>query len=194
MFGKRYFEPWVGGLYCRPRSQKLLVIGESRYDEKFTDREIIQDVVNSGRRRTFTNFAQAAIGKRHWEPGYAYASENFWNHVVYYNYNTTFFPHKSRKPSSWAERMARQNAHFLGKLLQKFRPTHAVVWGYCNWNSLAVEGAEFTETKPIPDAVSDPYCWITLDEHMTLFARVRHPSSGFSYARWAPMLKAFFVL
>jgi hypothetical protein len=69
MFGQAYFEPWHGPQYGKSKP-RLLVIGESQYDEAFTDKQIIQERVNGQRHRTYTNFVQAAIGTRHWEQGY----------------------------------------------------------------------------------------------------------------------------
>ena len=65
-----------------------MIVGESRYDEEFTDRKIIQERLNGNRSRTITNFVQAILGTRHWEPGYD--ETGFWNRVLFYNYNTTF--------------------------------------------------------------------------------------------------------
>ncbi len=61
MFGKTDFEPWVGDQYGN-RELRLLVIGESRYDEEFTDKQIIHGQVIGNRHKTFTNFVQAATG------------------------------------------------------------------------------------------------------------------------------------
>jgi hypothetical protein len=89
MFESPYFEPWVGSQYGN-ESPRLLNVGESRYDEEFTDRKIIQERLNGNRSRTITNFVQAILGTRHWEPGYD--ETGFWNRVLFYNYNTTFSP------------------------------------------------------------------------------------------------------
>ena len=193
MFGQAYFEPWHGPQYGKSKP-RLLVIGESRYDEAFTDKQIIQERVNGQRHRTYTNFVQAAIGTRHWDQGYDEPA--FWNGVVFYNYNTKFLPGKAREPLSWNERMNNQNPQMLREVLREWKPTHAVAWGKCNWDSLRVEGAEWTGMQPIPGTVTDePYRAVTVDGFATLFARVWHPSwQGFSYKRWAPMLKAFLAI
>lgn len=192
MFGITYFEPWIGDQYGNDEL-RLLVIGESRYDEEFTDKQIIQWLVDGNRHKTFTNFVQAALGTRHWEPDYD--GSGFWKRVLFYNYNTTFFPGGARLPLPWNERMSGQNARLLRDVLREWKPSHAVAWGLANWESLTVEGAQWTGTEPIPGAAAEPYCSITVDGFATLFARTAHPSwQGFSYERWAPMLKAFFAI
>ena len=170
-----------------------MVIGESRYDEEFTDKQIIQELVNGNRHKTFTNFVQAAIGTRYWEPDYN--ESGFWNRVLFYNYNTTFFPGGARIPLPWNERMNSQNAQLLREVLREWKPSHAVAWGLENWESLVVEGADWAETETIPGTVAEPYRAVTVDGFTTLFARTPHPSwQGFSYEKWRPMLKAFLAM
>lgn len=192
MFGHAFFEPWQGDRYGESEP-KLLVLGESRYDEEFTDREIIEERVKGHRERTYTNFVQAISGRRYSEPDYDEPS--FWQRVVFYNYNTTFFPGKARVPLSWQGRLDPENPRMLRAVLLKWKPTHVVVWGMCNWESLRVESEEFSAPRPIPGAMTEPYRTIAVDGCASLFARTHHPSwQGFSYTRWAAMLRAFLTM
>jgi hypothetical protein len=43
--------------------QSCVVIGESRYDEDITDKQIIEEQIGGS---THTNFIQSALLKRHW--------------------------------------------------------------------------------------------------------------------------------
>ena len=192
MFGNAHFEPWVGSQYTASEI-RLLVIGESRYDEEFTDRQIIQERIDGNRHRTFTNFVQAATGIRHWELDYD--EPGFWKRVVFFNYNTIFFPGEARIPLPWDERMKAENGRLLREVLQEWKPSHAVAWGSANWESLVVEGMEWPATASIPGYATEPYCALPIDGVTTLFARIFHPSlQGFSYERWHPMLKAFLAM
>jgi len=191
MFGQTHFEPWQGDQYGKS-SPRLLVIGESRFDEEYTDKTIIQDLMNGYQHRTFTNFVQAATGTRCSERDYD--ASRFWKSVVFYNYNTTFFPGDARLPLPWSERNREENARLLREVLLKWTPSHAIVWGMSNWCSLRVEGAEWIDKKAI-SGMADPHRCVTLKSVPTLFARTSHPSwPGFSYDRWAPMLKAFLAM
>jgi hypothetical protein len=185
----RYFEPWIGGRYTYSRL-KVLVLGESRYDQEYTDNQIIQDRIDGSRDRTFTKFVQAAVGRRHWQEGYDDA--RYWHNVIFYNYNTTVFPGGPRIPLPWERRIDGQNARLLCAVLAEFKPTHAIAWGVANWDSLAVEGSEWSAEGRIPGAVGEPYCSVVVNDHKTLFARTHHPSwQGFSFQRWASMIRVF---
>lgn len=81
MFGKKIFEPWIGRSYGR-HEMNLLVLGESRYDEDYTDRSIIESLNRGDRSHTYTNFLQAALAKRYWEDGYDPLA--FWDRVILY--------------------------------------------------------------------------------------------------------------
>jgi hypothetical protein len=191
MFGLDNFVPWVGQNY-EQSSPRLLVLGESRYDKEFTDRAIIHALIGNKleghNRRTFTNFVQAAIGKHHSEEGYDLSA--FWNKSLFCNYNTTFFPGEARRRLPYETRMAPRNAMMLGSVLREFRPTHAIVWGIVNWDSIDVDHFEVSGDLLIPGI--DSPCWaVRMRGHETLFMCVSHPSSGFSFDRWAPMISTF---
>jgi len=65
-------DPWIGSSYTTKRL-KVLVIGESRYDEEPTDREIIKARIarklTGGQRRTYTKFERAVLGQNCSEAG-----------------------------------------------------------------------------------------------------------------------------
>jgi hypothetical protein len=186
---------WVGDQY-KKNYPRLLIIGESRYDEKFTDWDIIEGVLDSSlkgeNRRTFTNFVQVAVGFRHYEPGYD--STAFWKRVVYHNYNTTYFPGQARTPLIWHTRMHPQNARSLRKVLQEHQPSHAIVWGKANWDSVRVEGTEMKNMGPILGVENGSYSAVNVDGWTTMFTHIHHPSAGLSYKQWAPTLKAFLAM
>ena len=86
---------------------------------------------------------QVAVGLRHWDPGYD--QSGFWIRVMFYNYNTTFFPGAARLPLPWNERMSPQIARLLKEVLSERKPSHAVVWGVVNWSAVRVDGVELKE-------------------------------------------------
>jgi hypothetical protein len=188
MFDDRNCEPWIGAYYGNNET-RVLVIGESRYSDDHTDRDIIQWLLDGHRHRTFTGFVQAATGARHWEPHYD--AHRFWNGALFHNYNQTAFPGGAREPLLWQERMHPTNARLLREVLREWKPTHAIVWGFANWNSLVIEGEKWSEELLIP-GTTEPYC--TTSGFDTLFTRIYHPSVGFNHARWSSMLKAFLAM
>jgi hypothetical protein len=178
---------WVGSEF-ESAVPKLLVLGESRYDEEFTDRKIIEWRIarkfEGGQRRTFTNFERAVLGQEHSE-GDARA---FWNRTAFYNYNRSFFPGAPRVNLSYRTREKLQNAGSLRSVLGQLKPTHVIVWGLTNWDS--IDTGPRWKDDAIPGS-QEPCGYATIDAHRIFFTRVQHPSAGFSSRYWAPVLSKF---
>lgn len=179
-------DPWVGSEYCKQKV-RLLILGESRYDKEFTDRRIIREQGHC--KPTFTKFVKAALSKQ--QSMSPTECKVFWKKTLFYNYNVTLFPRGPRVPLQYEQRECIQNRQCLRLVLQKFKPTHAIVWGFMNYDSLMVDGADWSSEEHILDSDAK-FCHVTIDGHMTLFTWVRHPSAGFSINYWAGVLKAFF--
>ena len=194
MFGVEAVEPWIGPSYGQTEP-KIMVVGDTRYSKTYRDRRIVQDQVEGRRDPVFTKFTQAVIGKPTSAPGYDADARAFWGGVLFYNYNTTFFPEKAGTRLDWATRTDPQNARVLQEMVRAFRPTHAIVWGFANWDSI-VQGASWAKFGTIPGLeTQEPYGAMSVDGHTTLFAGVLHPSSPeFRFERWAPVLSAFLSL
>jgi len=185
MFGDKYFKPWVGKYY--PSSfPKVMVIGESRYDQEYTDYDIINEGVGG---RSHTNFLQAAMGVRHWEKNYN--PDLFWEKSIFYNYNTTFFPGKARVTLGWDEREKSSNKKFLKKMLVKYMPTHCIIWGKGNWESIEIDGVDWEPEKPIPNLPIQTYRSVKLNGNITIFTWVRHPSAAFAHDYWKEVISSF---
>lgn len=186
MFGIPTFDPWIGPEYKKV-PLKLLVLGESRYDEEFTDRRVIQTQISrgfpGGQRRTFTNFERAVLGQEHSEA----ERQGFWRRVIFYNYNLSIFPGKPRVRVEYKRRENPRNSMILQRMLTEFKPTHAIVWGKTNWDSI--------DTGPNWEDGAIPGSGVaTVDSHAILFMFVRHPSSGFSSEYWHPVLMQFLAV
>lgn len=194
MFGVDAVEPWIGPDYGRSEP-KVLVVGDSRYSRTYHDRRIVQDQVEGRRDPVFTKFTQAVIGKQTSAPGYETDARAFWNGALFYNYNTTFFPEQAGTRLDGAARSDPQNARVLQEMLRAFRPTHAVVWGFANWNSI-VQGSGWAQAGHVPGLTTQEPCRaMSVDGHTTLFAGVQHPSSPeFRFERWSPVLSAFLAV
>src|SRR5579859_4933261 len=181
------FDPWVGPNYCQA-TQKLLVLGESRYDKKLSDREIIEWVISEklegGQRATFTKFERAVLGATRSET----ERISFWNATLFHNYNVNFFPGRSRVALTDSKREDPQNAISLKRVLRKYRPSHVIVWGKWNWDSIDVHSSWTDHRIPSPKW---EYSCTTIDGHPVLFTHVPHPSSAFSPTQWHPVLTRF---
>jgi hypothetical protein len=182
---------WIGPEYDSA-APKVLVLGESRYDEGFTDREIIEYRIagrfRGGQRRTFTNFERAIVGSQ--------CSDEeacaFWRASAFCNFNREFYPGRPRVNLDYKTRVRPRNASCLRSVLQGLRPTHVIVWGKGNWNSIDAE-SPWTPDETIP-GTSQPFCTTTIGDHRILFTRVQHPSASFSWRTWSPVILQFLRL
>ena len=183
-------DPWIGPDYAHA-NVKLLVMGESRYDEDFSDRQVIELRINQkfpGRqRRTFTNFERAVLGQDYSES----QAQNFWNATIFYNYNLSFFPGQPRMPLARRTREDPQNAKSLRRILHDLEPTHAIVWGIGNWSSVHT-GSGWTDAF-IP-GTDERYSSLKVDTHATFFTGMTHPSTAFSSKKCTPILLRFLEL
>ena len=187
MFGMTKFRPWVGREYEQTRS-KLLVLGESRYDNPFTDYQIIKSRLSGGfdggQLRTFVKFERAILGLN-CSPA---SVRVFWHRTLFYNYNTEFFPGGPRINLPYERREHHENSLTLRRVLQKYGPKHVIVWGLKNWDS--VDAHSLWKDYRIPRS-REPYCSTTIDGQTMLFTRVKHPSTGFSPLYWHKVLTRF---
>jgi hypothetical protein len=189
------FEPWTGiGDRYAAGAVKLLVVGDYRFDELFSDRQIILGKQRGQWHPTFTNFHQSVLGQRRWEEGYEEAVRDFWERTLFYNYNVQ----SPRDPAAALPvdlRRDPRNAVQLRTMLATYHPTHAIVWGFDNWRFLAVEGAAWEEESYLRCGENDePYRAVVVEGRRTLFTRVKHPAAGFVYERWAQLLLEFLAL
>jgi hypothetical protein len=182
---------WIGPVY-KSSIPKVLVLGESRYDDEFTDRMIIEYRIagqfRGGQRRTFTNFERAVLGHQCSDA----EACTFWQSAAFCNFNRGFFPGRARVTLDYRTRTQTRNSSCLRRVLQKLKPTHVVVWGKCNWDSIYA-GSPWTPEQKIP-STTEPFCTTTIDGHEIFFTRVRHPSAAFSSRDWARMLSEFLTL
>lgn len=192
MLGVESFQPWTGidGKYdgSLPR---VLVLGEAQLEAPLSDRDCILRQLRAAPDLIFTNFAQAVLGKRHWEEGYRNAVRAFWERTLFYNYNVTHAPRPGAGSLSAAVRSSPVHARLLHEMLDRHKPTHVIVWGDDNWRTVAVAGAAWQEEA---DLLGEPCRSIVIDGHRTLFTRVSHPSAGFDHERWAALLSHFLSL
>jgi hypothetical protein len=190
MFGINAFRPWVGPQYPGA-SPKLLVLGESRYKKSFTDHQIIKaritNGLDGGQLRTFRKFERAVLGKEDSET----LVNNFWQRTLFYNYNCCIFPGGPRVSIPYRCREQPENGTMLRRMLEKFKPSHVIVWGATNWKSIDAHSPWLDSHVP---GTHEPYCATTIDGCTILFTRVWHPSTAFSPPYWHLLISQFLAL
>jgi len=158
-----------------------MVIGESRYDRGYTDATIINGARANKGGRTFTNFTQAATGVHHSQQTYSRVLRFFWDSVVFYNYNINFFPGCARIILPSAVRNDKRNQRALLHMLTAHRPTHCIVWGKQNWESLVVYGHRWAWIRCLDGPRKDcGCCAVVVNTHRTILTFIQHPSTAFS--------------
>jgi len=192
------FEPWVGDNYAKGiQGKKVLVLGESHYDEGFNQGDRLTEFVvrrhieRVGKQYAFwTNIAKTFVG-----PAYADKADrvSFWESVAFYNYVQEFVgdgprqrPTKRHFQESWPE---------FSSVIEELRPDLVVALGFGLWDSL----------QPLlatPVAVAAPAyhkrecagCWLQQGGRSVLVGYIKHPSGGYDWEFWRSWCIAYLKL
>lgn len=192
MLGVESFQPWTG-IDDKYESSlpRVLVLGEAQLEAPLSDRDCILRQLRAAPDLIFTNFDQAVLGWRHWEEGYRDAVRAFWERTLFYNYNVVPAARPGGGSLSAATRANPLHARLLREMLDRYKPTHVIVWGDDNWRAIAVAGADWQEEA---DLHGEPCRSVVVAGHRSLFTRVSHPSAGFAHERWSGLLSHFLSL
>jgi len=165
------FKPWVGSHYASPANhfrRRILVLGESHYGPTGTEHpdttiETVQHFTHGGARHAFfTKIAKVLLGldETRWLSNEQLASA--FQHVAFYNFVPMFAGDWSRQrptPEMWEAGRAP-----FRKILKELQPHLVIVLG-----------------KALNYHVPDLPAGIQR-------CSIQHPSTGFSYAQWGPLV------
>jgi hypothetical protein len=187
------FKPWIGSEYGRDDARRIMILGESCYDDGNPDadewrKQPTRNVVAywmAGARaphlRFFTRIDRSFTGALDYEVGTAF------NKVIFYNFIQEFLQTTRQAPT---EQMARDSDAAFFEILEHEAVTHVIVCGYRLWELLPGSG---TPQPPVLTNGSSYPRWRY--EHRSGAAecvRLKHPSaSNWSYDDWVPALRAF---
>ena len=193
--GRINYKPWVGKNYSTGfRGKKILVLGESHYDDPETidsdlTRWVINDIVynpeGQSYRATFTCFERAMVGR----PMTQKEREEFWESVIFYNYLQfpTEGPRSTPKPEYWSE-----SADAFVELLETYMPDLIIVWGARLYNALPDLGGKGGILKLENGDTAD--YWIYPIKGKEIHAlKIHHPSapSGRNWGYWSKVINKF---
>lgn len=164
------FLPWIGSNYETEglHGKKIMLLGEAHYGEiKETNplnvtRAVVQDLGIKHRHSFFTKLARLMLLNRG-HPLTDDARVEFWNRITFYNYCQEIVADKARvRPTDviW-----KSSEPALQEVLQELNPDLVVVLGK-------------ELSSKIPN-ISARYA----------VCNVNHPSSGFSYNKWIPVVR-----
>jgi hypothetical protein len=193
------FTPWNLGADVRWNGQRLLLLGESQYDDGQTperDQAVIaQSTIQSVRdwslsanlryQRFFPYLYETVTGER-WESGSPRVAA-FWRSIYFYNYVQQFVGDGPRQRPTAA--MFRTSEPAFHAALAAIRPDAILVLGRALWRSMA----ESDDPGPnLEGGLGQTYWFATEGGSKALAAHIRHPSSvGFSPAEWSSKVLAF---
>jgi len=181
-----FFEPWKGSEYehSRPR---LLILGESHYGDISSDPDATRSLTaeyvdNKWSHRFWTNIMQVVAGA----PKHEIDRSEFWNSVALYNYvQGSAGPTAGQAPPKelWA---SSEQAFF--SVLERLQPERVLVLSRRLWRNMSSQGASGAELVVGGTAHET---WIYDYRGGTAIASwVPHPSYGFSWRRWHPVVAA----
>ena len=199
------FNPWVGNHYDQGYAggPRLLILGESHYDRPEDTPAIIQLERNLTCRYTreymqgqwthafWTNIMQVVMGCHHTEITAA-QREAFWQSVALYNYIQVMVEGPRRCPPVGAWQASRPA---FEAVLEALRPHALLILGR-TWDKLppATPNSGHTDYQGPEMGAGElrghTWQYVLPDGHPVLAAGIRHPSGGFSWARWHPVVKA----
>lgn len=164
------FLPWVGAkyengilgydnnnaiLYGKTPNQgkKIMVLGESHYCAN-PQTEATKDITINGVRsyleplsehegwhNTYTKFAKSFIGNIEYNQK---NKEEFWQHVLFYNYVQTSVPQRGVPPSD-TQFQESEKAFF--EVLSQYQPDLIIVWGKRLYNNLPQQGTQLPDLQ-----------------------------------------------
>lgn len=189
------YKPWVGKNYSTGfKGKKILVLGESHYDDSGTiDADLTQWVIHDiayepggqSYRATFTCFERAMAGR----PMTQKEREEFWERVMFYNYLQfpTAGPRSSPKPEHWS---ASEGAFV--ELLETYMPDIIIVWGVRLYNALPPLGGKGKVIKLENGDTSDYWIYPVKGKEIPAL-KIHHPSapSGRNWEFWNMVIDKF---
>ena len=181
-----FFSPWVGKEY-NANTKRLLILGESHYGPPsmpgnstiLLTREYAEGLWNH---RFWTNIMQAVLGKPHCEIDRV----EFWNRVAFYNYVQQPVAETAGVAPTPDMFLASKAAFF--SVLSELAPTSILVLSKRLWENLPSEGRPGLSIS-IGDTTRETWLY-PIDGGEVLASWIPHPSWGFSWRRWHPLIAA----
>jgi hypothetical protein len=180
-----FFEPWIGKRHSEGfAGRRVLLLGESHYldgegyePRTFTTGVIQRWAITGPTAPYFTRICRLILGGA--IPSLVERTA-FWNSVVFYNYVQAWVgtgPRQRPTPANWAT-----GEVGLRSVMTAYSPQVMIVLGADLWWHVA------RTLAPTPGKFVG-----TFSSGTTTIAAVHHPSAGFSYARWKPVVDAAFA-
>jgi hypothetical protein len=180
--------PWVQEPYWKSRV-RTLVVGDSHYgDLSWSSPDFTNQIVIGSFDKPLAFFTKSAAVIKNKILRDPSERREFWLTVAFYNYLQTFAG-ASPGVSVSHERFEESGAAFR-EVLARIRPNLIIVLGHRLWGNMENLGAK--QDSPLPDVGPDlryteVWQYPTSGKGTALAFHVKHPSRGFSFARFHPL-------
>jgi len=182
-------KPWVGNNFSSPKlnSNSILVLGESHYSDsssvssEFT-RNLVKNYISGeiNKSRFWTNVAQLVSGIHH--SSSKFDKSKIWHDFAFYNYIQSIVGDKPRIEPELKQFRESEEAFF--QVIEEHKPKIVIALGSRLYNRMYP-----LYEKKVKISNNKSARIYTLNNHKFLCAHVRHPSAGFSFKEWHPILK-----
>lgn len=181
-----FFHPWIGQHYAHS-PQRLLVLGESHYGpaDMAGDSTVLltqQYIDQIWSHRFWTNIMQVVAGRPYWELQRA----DVWHHIAFYNYVQQPVAETAGVAPDGAMFAASAEAFFT--VLDRLAPHAVLVLSRRLWDNLPPAGRAGA-SLPLDDGERETWLYPAAGGE-TLATWIPHPSYGFNWSRWHPLVKA----
>jgi|AntRauTorcE11898_2_1112593.scaffolds.fasta_scaffold07830_2 hypothetical protein len=182
-------KPWVGNNYSSPKynSHSILILGESHYGENpkvSSDCTInlVQGYINRALDRStfWTHVAQFVSGIHHTSK--EFDRNEIWNDFGFYNYIQSIVGNEPRVETELKQYRESEDAFF--QVIEENKPEIVIALGSRLFSRMY---PLYKKKISINGKTKGRLYEINDDEFIC--ASVRHPSAGFSYKKYHPMIK-----
>lgn len=185
--GNVYFKPWVGSQYPKG-NVKLLLLGESHYDERKPSPSFTIDLIHEyangeWTHRYWTQIMQVVSGKRYLEID----KHSFWNKYAFYNYIQELVAGSAGVAPT--KQMIESAIIPFSEVLSALKPTHLLVLSKRLWEYLPSDGRPGDDLI-IGNQKRDTWLY-PISEGKVKATWLPHPSYRFSAPKWHPWVTAF---
>jgi len=190
------FLPWVGRDYVRGINGKhVMVLGESHYcaNNEEAVPGITQDVISGyidssndfeGWMNTYTKFIRALSGKEISRE----ASEEWWEHILFYNYVQVPMTGPRTAPS---EQEFRDSDDAFFKILETYVPDKVIAWGQRLYGELPDRGHRGKDIIAPDGQQIETWVYLLKNGHSVEVLGICHPSAGFAWDYWHEVIASF---
>lgn len=195
-----FFMPWVGKQYATGGifGKRILVLGESHYGDgepsPDTTVRVFEEYLGCPETvpsylQSFHKFERSLVGTK----TDSQQRHQIWDSLLFYNFVQEVSTDAPRQ--TLGVKNPRQSAEAFFEVLETYRPEYIIAWGYRLWDKLlTTESWEWGEEIVVDGLPAIRFGYYTLSDGTRIKAiPIKHPSAGYSWAKWHELIKQFLM-